>query len=192
MANVIDIKTIDIGKVKTNAVFAIDTNALIWTHYSKASNPNLKIHPYQVFEYPNFINKILSNGNKVITTNLNISEMCGVVEKNEFRIYKALNGIKKMSIKDYRKIATERTMYKKELDTMIMEIESAYDKQIEIVKVDEKVISSFQANICTNTCDIFDYAIIEHLKCIGVNNFISDDKDFASIEGIELYTAYGD
>lgn len=37
-ANVIDINQVDVSKIAKDEVFAIDTNVLIWTHYSKASN----------------------------------------------------------------------------------------------------------------------------------------------------------
>ncbi len=190
MANIIDIRNVDIGTIDQEKIFAIDTNALIWTHYSKASDPNLNKHPYQVIEYPNFISKLLQNGNKILTTTLNISELCGVVEKNEYRLYKAINGQANLKFKDFRNIAVERTNYKTELDTMIMEIKAAYNDQIEIVEIDENIISNFQSDICSNRCDVFDYAVIKYLKGIGVTDYISDDKDFETIDGINLYTTY--
>ena len=190
MANIIDIRNADIGMIDKEKIFAIDTNVLIWTHYSKASDPSLNRHPYQVIEYPNFISKLLQNGNKILTTNLNISELCGVVEKNEYRLYKAINGQGNLKFKDFRKIAVERANYKTELDTMIMEIEAAYNNQIEIVEIDQTIISKFQSDICSSQCDIFDYAVIKYLKGIGVIDYISDDKDFGTIDGINLYTTY--
>lgn len=39
-ANVIDINQVDVSKIAKDEVFAIDTNVLIWTLYSKASNAN--------------------------------------------------------------------------------------------------------------------------------------------------------
>lgn len=189
MANVIDIRGIDISSINPDEVFAIDTNALLWTHYSQASNPCLNKHPYQVIEYPNFINRLLQNGNKLVTTALNITELFGVVERNEYKIYKAVNS-QNISIKDFRKLSAERNKYKSEIDTMILEIKSSYDNQIEIVEVDENLLSSFQNNICNNICDVFDYAVIEYLKKQNIINYISDDKDFLSIDGISLYTTY--
>jgi predicted nucleic acid-binding protein len=190
MAKIIDIKNIDISKIKSDEVFAIDTNALIWTHYSKASDPNLNKHPYQVIAYPNFISRLLQNGNKIVTTTLNISELCGVVEKNEYELYKAIHSQKNLKFKDYRKQTDQRRSYKEELDTMIMEIKDAYDNQIEIVEIDPAIILSFQSEICNNRCDIFDYAIIEYFKKMRIVNYISDDKDFETIDGINLYTTY--
>ena len=42
--------------------------------------------------------------------------------------------------------------------------------------------------LIANSCDIFDFAIIEHLKAIGVKNYISDDKDYSTIDNIILNT----
>lgn len=189
-ANIVDIRNIDINSIDKKDVFAIDTNVLVWTHYSKASNPSLNRHPYQVIEYPNFVAKLLDNGNKLVTTLLNISEMCGVIEKNQYRIYKATNGCKQLNLKDYRKNASERKIYKNEINNMIMEIKGAYDNQIEIIDLTEEELNAFLNNICNNRCDIFDYVVIEYLKSIGITNYISDDKDFSSVNGIKLFTTY--
>lgn len=189
-ANVIDIKNIDINSIDKDEVFAIDTNVLVWTHYSKASNPHLNKHPYQVIEYPNFVAKLLGNGNKLVTTLLNITELCAVIEKNQYKIYKVANACRKLKFKDYRNNASERAIYKSEIENMIMEIRGSYDNQIEIVDITDDKIKLFLNNICSNKCDIFDYVIVDYLKSIGINNFISDDKDFSSVDGINLFTTY--
>jgi len=186
MASTVDIRGIDISKISKDEVFAVDTNALVWTHYSKASDPNLNRHPYQVIEYPNFLAKLLGNGNKIITTALNLTELCGVIERNEWKIYKAING--SVGLKDYRKIPSERVTYMNELDTILKQIKLSYDDQLEIVCINESVIQNFKNNICTNSCDVFDFAIIEHLKAMGIKNYISDDKDYSTVDGIVLYT----
>ena len=88
-------------------------------------------------------------------------------------------------------MSSERSKYKSEIDNMVLQIQTSYDNQIKIIEVDEKLASSFQSNICNNTCDVFDYAVIEYLKRNEIFNYISDDKDFAGIDGISLYTTYG-
>jgi predicted nucleic acid-binding protein len=188
MAKVIDIRNVKKEDIPQDEVFAVDTNALIWTHYSKASSPHINKHPYQVIEYPNFISKLMSNGNKIVTTTLNITELCNVTEHNEYRIYKAINKISSLSFKDFRKIQTERMHYKNEIDTMIMEIKAAYDNQIEIINVSDEIIENYKKELCQNNCDVFDFIAIEHLKKLGIHNYITDDKDFTTVSDINLYT----
>ena len=54
-----DIDKQDISQIDKSTIFALDTNVLYWTHYSRASDPNLKAHPYQVTKYPNFVDVLL-------------------------------------------------------------------------------------------------------------------------------------
>lgn len=185
-----DIRTLDLTKISKDEVFAIDTNVLLWTHYSKASNPNLNRHPYQVIEYPNFVANLLSNGNKLVTTTLNISELISVVEKNEFKIYKAVNACATMKFKDFRKVSIARCNYKTEINTMISEIKSSYNNQIEIIDITEEKLENFGNNIDKTQCDVFDYLVVNYLKSIGVLNYISDDKDFMSVDNINLFSTY--
>lgn len=184
----IDIKTIDVDNIAKEEIFALDTNVLVWTHYSKASNPNINRHPYQVIEYPNFVGALLENGNTLVTTMLNITELCGVIERNEFRIYKAVNQCGSLGFKDYRKIINERIAYQNEIQHMISEIKSSYDGQIQVIDITDEIVEEYLKNINNNNCDIFDYIVINHLKSLNITNYISDDKDFSSIDGITLYT----
>ena len=185
-----DIKSVDANLINKDEVFAIDTNVLLWTHYSKASDPKLNKHPYQVIDYPNFIAKLLSNGNKLVTTVLNISELIAVVEKNEFTFYKISNRCRKMNIKAYRKILSERLAYQREINNMLIEIKSSYNNQIEVIDITKEKLENFCSGIDKNECDVFDFMVIEYLKSIGVINYISDDKDFLGVDGINLFTTY--
>lgn len=189
-AKIFDIKTLDFTSIKREEVFAIDTNVLVWTHYSEASNPCLNRHPYQVIQYPDFVAKLLENGNKLVTTLLNLTELCGVIERNRYRIYKAVNGNHFLKFKKYRSDPAEREGYQHEIKQMLMEIRESYDGQIEIINFSEEQLDFFVDDICNNECDIFDYLIIDYLKGKGIHNYISDDKDFSTVDGINLYTAY--
>ena len=187
-ATIIDIKNVDINEIPKEEVFAIDTNVLVWAHYSQASNVTLKNQPYQVLEYPSFISRLLNKGNKIVTTNLNITELMGVIERNEYKIYKAVHNAYNLKFKAYRQLAQERANYKKEIDTIMLQIKSMYQNQIEIVDITDDMIQKFQQEICNNRCDIFDYIVIDHLKKMGIHNYISDDKDFSTIDDLNLYT----
>lgn len=186
---IIDIANIDIATINKAEIFALDTNILYWTHYSKASDPNLGALPYQVLKYPNFVQELLDNGNTLVTTVLNISELIHVVENSEYKIYKAFNKrfIKK---KDFRNLSSERIKYKNELIIIMSELKEAYGNQIKIIDIKEKYINNYISKIESNICDIFDYLVIEKLKKEGINNFITDDKDFRTVDGINLFTAY--
>lgn len=189
-ANIVNIKGVDITNVSKDEVFAIDTNVLVWAYYSKASSPELHTPLYQVIDYPDFIAKLISNGNRIVTTNLNITELLGVIERSEYRIYKAVNSCGSLKFKDFRGMGSERANYKSEIDTVMLQINATFNNNIEIVDITEEKIKEFQMNVCGNKCDVFDYIVIEHLKENGIVNYVTDDKDFSTIDGINLYTSY--
>ncbi len=183
-----DINTIDMTKIDRNEVFALDTNVLYWIHYSQASDPNLKAQAYQVVDYSNFIEKLLENGNRLVTTVLNISELAHVVENSEYRLYNALN-TPKVKKKEFRNLRNKRVDYQNEMKIIMLQLQETYGEQIQVIEIEEKVISNFIHDIDKNACDVFDYVIIKKLIEKGIINFISDDKDFVTIEGINLYTS---
>lgn len=185
-----DIKSQDIALINQDEVFAIDTNVLLWTHYSKASDPKLKTHPYQVKEYPGFIAKLLANGNRLVTTVLNISELITVVERKEYEIYKLVNNCGNLKLKQYRNLPNERLSYQNEISHILNEIKSSYNDQIEVIEITKENLERFCQEIDQTKCDIFDYIVIEYLKSINITNYISDDKDFLDVDGINLYTTY--
>lgn len=182
-----DIDKIDINSIDKSEIFALDTNILFWTHYSQASDPKLKALPYQVTKYPNFISDLLENGNTLVTTVLNIRELAHVVENSELRIYNAINGCK-VKKKDYRKLETERLHFKSEMNTIMLQLKETYGEQIRIVEITDETVKQYINNIDNNSCDIFDYIVINKLKEEGIVNFITDDKDFLTIDDINLYT----
>lgn len=182
-----DIDNVDINSIDKSEIFALDTNILYWTHYSQASDPNLKALPYQVTKYPNFISDLLDNGNTLVTTVLNISELVHVVENSELKIYNTINGCR-VKKKDYRKLDSERLHFKSEMNTIMLQLKETYGDQIRIVEITDETVGQYIDNIDNNSCDIFDYIVINKLKEEGVVNFITDDKDFLTVDNINLYT----
>ena len=111
-----------------------------------------------------------------------------VVENSEFKIYKATNNTR-IKKKAFRNIEQEREKYKNEIETILLQINESYDGQIELIQLTESDINDFVSNIKNNSCDIFDYIVIEYLKSKGVKNFITDDRDFKTIDDINVYYA---
>lgn len=188
-ANIVDINDLDIKNIDKTEKFALDTNILYWTHYSNASNPNLKVLPYQVTQYPNFIEELLENGNTLVTTVLNITELIHIVENSERKIYNAVNNLK-IKKKEYRAICTERKKYQNEVKTILSQLKETYGEQIRVIDISEEKINEFVSQMHEGHCDVFDYIILNKLKEEGITNLISDDKDFTEESGIVLYTTY--
>jgi len=186
MARVCDISSFPIDKIADNMTFAVDTNVLYYMHYTKATTYE-KVSEYQSLYYPRFINALLDKDVKLVTTIHNVMELLYIIEDTEFDIYKEINGTADLSKKNYREIISERNIIKTELDTAFLQIKNIYgilNFEIEVLKIDE-FIDCFSMHKCDN----YDYLIIEYLKSKGYNNFITDDRDFLSIDGVNVYTA---
>ena len=56
----------------------------------------------------------------------------------------------------------------------------------------EKIINECIETLNKHRCDVFDFAIVSYYKENGYLNIITDDGDFSTIDGINLYTANDD
>ena len=180
LANVYDLKNIDITKIPEHTKFAIDTNVLYWMHYSRCNTTG-----YQIMHYPQFISDLMERHAVFVTTACNVSELLHLVEKKEYDIFKVTN--RTISIKDFRKVRKERENVKQELETIIMQIESMYS--IHDFELDFSLISKFVHDFDNHRCDNNDYSILTYLKNAGITNIISDDSDFITYAGMNVYTA---
>ena len=167
--------------------FFLDTNVLYWFTYPRYiinSNYHTKV---QATPYYNFVDKLVSNGNPLFTSIYNITEMLHVIEKNEFDLYKINHSEADWTIKDFRKISTERSQLKRNLSTTLSNVKNICE--ILDFNFTYNILKQFVDDLENHHCDTFDYAILKN--CITENkiNVISDDSDFSTMEQIYLYTA---
>lgn len=166
--------------------YAIDTNVLYWMHYSRAS---LSPNNYQIKTYPNFISHLISQQKKLMTTTYNIAELITIIERNEYRIYLEQNNLQdsEFSIKKYREDEVERVRVKQEIQSVLTQIENIYT----IVQLDLKMdwMSTYTNDFEKHSCDVGDYSCIQQFLKEKINCFLTDDIDFCSIEGINVFTS---
>lgn len=192
MALIKDIRFLTAEEIPRNEYIAVDTNILLFKFYSRLSQTMRNNSRYQIIYYPNFIDTLLENGNKLFTTYLNLAEFCSVVERNECRIYnRGLADNDKLDFKEYRNLETQRVSNCEILQGDTEEIVVNMNRIFTIVH-DSNVVNSFLQSFVNTPCDIADYTVIEYMKSLGITNFISDDKDFTTVDGITLYTTYKD
>lgn len=194
MANIHNISNINICNFNTNHKFAVDTNVLLWLYYPSISNPLFNENPRRYRVYTEFINNLKESKCQLYTTTLNIAEFCSVVEKKEYKIFLAANGYYAANsdenipnIKQFRKLPQERGYYNSIISSSLDVLKKSFNG-MEAIDLTTTLIDKFSQDILNMTCDPFDYAVIEYLKSIGITNYISDDKDFYTVDGIDLYT----
>lgn len=182
--NLLDLRNLIQKPIDDSIVFALDTNVLLWTFYSRSSATKA----YQKTTYPDFITNVISNGNSIVVTAFNLNEMFHVIEKNEYDIYE--KSIKNhISIKKYRKIIVERAKVKKEINLIYKQLIAIPNMKIIASIADISNLNMFTKNYDIHNCDFFDFTLIDYCNRNKIS-IITDDSDFCnSYNNSDVYTA---
>lgn len=183
MHTIYDITNLPVFPDQT-VVFAMDTHILLWTFYSRCAITKA----YQKTAYPEFIKNVISHGNRLIVTTLNINEMLHFIEKNECDIYNNLKGTN-LSVKKFRQLPAQRSMVQHEITLILKQLSSIPGIAIEPATISPGMVEAFADGYSSHRCDFFDYYLLDFCKRSGVA-VISDDVDFYySYSPIDLFTA---
>lgn len=109
------------------------------------------------------------------------------MEKNEFAIFLATNPNCHYTPKDYRKDSVERKKLQNILHTTLNNA-TAICKILDFNFTNSK-LKNFTNTFSAHRCDPFDYVILDNCVSTNHTNIISDDNDFTTFSGINLYTA---
>ena len=183
-------KTIDLTTytpINNRRGFFLDTNVLYWFSYPRCGIQTVPRITHQATPYYDFIDRLVANGNPLFTSVYNITEMLHVIEKNEFDLYKVGHPEADWSIKDFRRIPSERSQLKKNLSTALSNVLNICT--ILSFNFTYDILDEFTKGLESHHCDIFDYAILKNCIQEDKINVISDDSDFSTMEQICFYTA---
>ncbi|EOC1531622.1 PIN domain-containing protein [Cronobacter turicensis] len=163
--------------------FIVDTNVWYWLTYSKG----VPSHRPYLHNYTSFINTALSNDSKLFHSGLSLSELAHIIEGTERRIHeKVIN--KKIETKEFRQTyVKERTNATKEIEASWLQVENIAN-QIEI-NICDRVTTNCVTKMATTTLDGYDLMIHESMINSGIFNIITDDADFTSVAGINVFTS---
>jgi predicted nucleic acid-binding protein len=176
---------VDIGAdtpIATDA-FLVDTNVWFWMTYPTAGQSAI---PYQLTSYPSYVNSALGNGVKICRTGLSLAELSHRIEKTEHDIYRSY--VNAIELKEYRhNIPAERSRIVSEVEAAWGQVKSLAEPLA--VTVDDPTTDAALARFQTEKVDGYDLFILETMKSNGVLQVITDDGDFATVAGIEVFTA---
>ncbi|MCK4791537.1 MAG: hypothetical protein KAV87_47840 [Desulfobacteraceae bacterium] len=164
-------------------VFLIDSNVWYWMTYSNASVYSFS---YQLSDYPQYVNKALKVGAHMCHTGLSLAELSHLIEKTEHKIYKQAHG--EIFPKEYRhNLQNERTKVAAEVQAAWVQI-TRLAAIIDVV-IDNPTTSAALTRFQTEKLDGYDIFILEAMGKHGLIQVISDDGDFATIAGIQVFTS---
>jgi len=178
-AEIVDI-TADTPKAED--VFLVDTNVWYWMTYPNASS----YVPSQLTDYPSYLNHALGSNSKIHHSGLSLAELAHLIEKTEREIYeRAVCAIKP---KEYRhNIPGEHSRVASEIQAAWGQVTSLADPLT--VTIDATITSAALSRLQTEKVDGYDLFILESMKSHGVVQVITDDGDFATVPGIQVFTA---
>jgi hypothetical protein len=178
-AEVVDITT-DIPR--SEDTFFVDTNVWYWMTYPKA-NSNV---PNQLAEYPGYLNKALGAGSTIHHSGLSLAELAHLIEKTEREIYERTIGI--IKTKEYRhNFPAERLR-------VASEIHAAWGQVTNLagpisITIDTPTTTAALRRCQADKVDGYDLFILESMKKHSVVQVITDDGDFSTVTGIQVFTA---
>jgi len=185
-SNVIDITK---DNPKKTDCFLVDTNVWFWMTYTKASNipPPNDPKPYQITLYPNYVSMALTSGSKLFRSGLNLSELSHIIEKAEWQIYKILNPTVK--IKEFRhNLNKERSITVNEIEVSWNLVKNMSEHRD--ISIDDTKCCNFIQMLKGVNIDGYDAFFTIQEQTQNPNfNIITDDGDFSTIPGINVFTA---
>jgi predicted nucleic acid-binding protein len=180
-AEVVDVRS---DTPTSSDAFLVDTNVWYWLTYTRASQT---AQPYQVQDYPSFIQKCLSTNARLYWCGVSLAELSHLIEAQEWQIFQRTNNAS-VNHKEYRhNYAAERA-------NTVAEIEAAW-AQIRMLAVplpltiDDQTTDAAIARLRTQPVDGYDLFLLEAMSVNGIKHIITDDGDYTTVPGIRVFSA---
>jgi predicted nucleic acid-binding protein len=182
-ADVVDIGT---DTPKSADVFLVDSNVWYWMTYSNAPHGEPAWRSSVMSGYANYVKSADSVGSRLLWSGLSLAELSHLIEKTQREIYEAMNG--PIKSKEFRHtLAAERSQ-------VVAEIQSAWSQVKSLAHplsatIDEPATDAALARLQTQFMDGYDLFILEAMTSNQVAQIITDDGDFATVPGIQVFTS---
>jgi gamma-glutamylcyclotransferase (GGCT)/AIG2-like uncharacterized protein YtfP len=171
---------------KPDDAFFVDTNVWYWMIYSRAGQANLPPKPYQLRDYPAYITKARQVTAKLYRCELSLAELAHQIEQVEREIFIRSNRV--VGTKEFRhNYALERAGVVAEVQSIWGQIKTMATP-IEAL-IDEATTDAALTRFQTQPVDGYDLFILEAIAKAGVVQVITDDGDFTTVPGIQVFTS---
>lgn len=179
-ADVIDIMT---DSPQKGDIFLVDTNVWYWLTYPQASS---SLTAYQN-TYSNYITDTFTAGATLCCSGLSLAELAHIIEREEKRLSSYSSS--RINNKEYRhNYPSERARVVSRVKAAWNRVKNIYALQIS-VELDEDTVDNALAQFSNQCLDGYDLFILECMKQESVNKIITDDGDYVTVPGIQVFTA---
>ena len=174
-AEVVDINS---DTPKAEDVFLVDTNVWYWMTYPNATR--------LCEEYPRYVDNALKAKSTIHHSGLSLAELTHLIEKTERDIY--CQYVADEQAKEYRHNETS------ERSRIVSEIQSAWSQVLNLaspiaVAIDAETSNAALKRLETQKVDGYDLFILESMMNSSIVQVITDDGDFSTVPGIQIFTA---
>jgi len=178
-AEVIDIRT---DSPTSGDIFLVDTNVWYWITYPPAS---ASAAAYQSTHYPAYIASAVSNSSKLHYCGLTLAELASLIERSELR----LSAYDPSKLKEYRhNYPAERRKVVREVETAWRQVTTDYAGQLDLV-IEAATSGAALNRFQTQLLDGYDLFLLETMQQQSVTQIITDDSDYVTVPGIQVFTA---
>jgi hypothetical protein len=182
-AQVIDIRS-DVPRC-TDALL-VDTNVWYWLVYPSAGASPGSVTPAQMTIYSDYLRDCIAAGARVFHAGLCLAELAHLIEQNERDLY--AGAVASVTTKEYRhNVPSERARVVGEVHNSWRDVKA--QSQPLPLTIDDRVTDAALARFATQPVDGYDLFLLEALSAAGLSQVLSDDGDFCTVPGIQLFTA---
>lgn len=208
-ANIVDIRE-DINSPRSNDNFLVDSNVWIWVCYHRIHNSQRGPRWYQKKYYPSYIEQAIEQDASLFHCELSLSELANRIENTELELFcSEYSTIEHSKISEKEKlrqfVANADNQWRKRLkffrhncplmrSEVVKQIRNSWSQvQLASDSLQTQLCEPFANNaLCelqNRGVDAYDLLLIQGAIDKNVRKVITDDKDFVTVEGIEVYTA---
>lgn len=182
-AQVVDIRT---DSPRPTDRFLVDTNVWAWKHYPGAVLSPAGVSAPQASEYPRYLDQTIAIGALRYRSGLCLAELAHLVEQNEHAGYSI--GVGPLTLKEYRhNLPSERARVVREIQRVWGRI-SADSDPLHLM-LDDTTTAAALTRLAAAPVDGYDLFLLETMTSTGLTQLLTDDGDFCSVTGIQLFTA---
>jgi hypothetical protein len=177
-ADVVDIR-VD-TPVQTD-VFVVDTNVWFWVAYTKATPL-----PHQRATYPLYLKNALTVRASVLRFALGQAELFHLIEKTECELFAATHpGIRPKEFRhnfpaEHARVVAECRIAWHTVKALTSPLDAL---------IDDSVTDASLARFQTQPLDGYDFYLLESMRNAGLHRILTDDGDFCTVPGIQVFTA---
>ena len=165
--------------------FLVDSNIWIWMTYSNAGHGEPAWRSSLMSHYAAFV-QVASSVSKICCCGLSMAELAHTIEKTEREIYERHIG-NSIKPKEYRhNLIAQRNHVVSEVQAAWAQVTSLADPLT--LTVNTATTNAAIARCQSEKVDGYDLFILESMKNHGVVQVITDDGDFATVSGIQVFT----